>query len=89
MRFLGYGIGHKDQTKRVELSDNEAGDHGDVEDDLDKQNIARIAQSQYVQPPLAATRKRRGGNQQFAEDPEEAAISDAEIDDEYDLDGDL
>ncbi len=50
MRYLGYGIGHKDQNKRVGLFD-EADDQNDLEEDyLDLQNMARIASSKYVPP---------------------------------------
>lgn len=43
MRFLGYGIGHKDQAKRAR-SANEAVNQVDLEEDMmDLQNMARIA----------------------------------------------
>ncbi|KJA25908.1 hypothetical protein HYPSUDRAFT_199589 [Hypholoma sublateritium FD-334 SS-4] len=86
MRYLGYGIGHKDQTKCIAPSD-EAGDQDDLEnDDLDLQNIARIARNQVVQPILDVA---NGGAINSTEDSEDDldADSDTELDDEYDLDG--
>ena len=49
MRFLGYRIGHKEQTKCVEHF-NEAENEDYPEDTLDLQNMTRIAQTKIVRP---------------------------------------
>ena len=81
MRFLGYGIGHKDQNKHVGFF-NEAGNQDDLEEDsFDLQNMARIASSQYVPPaaPVATNRvscTQDGDDNPFAEDSDAASDDD-------------
>ena len=83
MRYLGYGIGHQYQAKRVGSFD-EAGDQSDLdEDNFDLQNMARIASSTYV-PPTSLV-DTRGGN----DDDPSAEDSDSDGSDDYDLNGHL
>lgn len=86
MRFCGYGIGHTGQTKFVEPSD-QGGDQNDLEEDnLDLQNMARIAQSQYVQPVLHVHTEETVDCTQDGDDDPSADDSDAVSDDD-DLNG--
>lgn len=84
MRFLGYGIGHKNQTKCVEPSD-EVDDQDDLEEDkLDLQNMARIAHNQNMQPMSELVDDTRGGDDNPLSENSDAV---SEPDDEYSLDG--
>ena len=108
MRFLGHGIGHKDQIKCAGLFNEADNQVGLEEDTLDLQNMARIAQDasnllkklQIEREKALQARKRAknseavtdstqddDGNVYYGDDLD--AVSDAETDEEYDLDGNL
>ncbi len=113
MRFLGHGIGHKDQIKCAGHFNEEENQVGLEEDDLDLQNMARIAQdASNLLKKAKIARDTSVQDLQHADNSQEVmdstgddddnvypddddpgddldAVSNAEADEEYDLDGNL
>ena len=102
MRFLGYGIGHKDQIKCVELFNEVDNQVGLEEDTFDLQNMARIEQdaanllkkAQIARDRAAQALKRAKNSEEVTDstrdgDDLDAVGSDVEADEECDLDGNL
>ena len=108
MRFLGHGIGHKDQIKCAGLFNEADNQVGLEEDTLDLQNMAHIAQDasnllknlQIEREKALRAQKRannseavtdsgRDGDGNVYHDDDLDAVSNAEDDEEYDLDRNL
>ncbi len=101
MRYLGYGIGHKDQIKCVEVFKEVANQVDLEEDTFDLQNMARIEQDasnflkkeQIARDRAAQGLKRTNNSEEVTDSTRDGddldAVSDVEADEEYDLDGNL
>ena len=86
MRFLGYGIGHKDQTNRI-VSPDEAGYEASPEED--PPNTMRIAYIQNEQPLSNVSNQVARNDIQDGDDDQCARDSDAGCDNDPDDEDDL